>query len=74
MIIQLASLVIDAIPAWRVAIPSLGRDRVREILPDRWACDSTPFSEHFGCNPSSEGTLEKTLRSTAEWLKKQGKI
>jgi len=74
MIIQLASLVIDAIPAWRVAIPSLGRDRVREILPDRWICDSTPFSEHFGCNPSSEGNLEKTLRSTAEWLKKQGKI
>ena len=72
--IQLASLAIDIVPAWRAAAPSLGRDRVREILPDRWVCDSDPFSEHFGWSPRLEGNLETTLRSTAEWLKKQGKI
>ena len=73
-LIQLAALAIDAVPAWRAAAPSLGRDRVREILPDSWVCDSTPFSEHFGWSPSSEGNLEKTLRSTADWLRRQGKI
>ncbi|KAB2640355.1 MAG: NAD(P)-dependent oxidoreductase [Verrucomicrobia bacterium] len=70
--IQLASLVIDSVPAWREAVPSLGSDRVREILPDRWVCDSRPFSEHFDWN--SRGNLENTLRSSADWLKNQGKI
>ncbi len=70
--IRLASLAIDAVPAWRAAAPSLGRDRVREILPPRWVCDSSPFSEHFGWRAS--GNLGKTLAETAAWLKQQGKI
>ncbi len=73
-VIQLTSLVLDAIPAWRAALPSLGRDRVREILPDRWVCEGKLFDEQFAWKPSSRGNLETTLRSTAEWLKKQGKI
>lgn len=72
MAIRLASLAIDAVPAWRAAAPSLGRDRVREILPPRWVCDSSPFSEHFGWRAS--GNLGKTLAETAAWLKQQGKI
>jgi len=71
-LIQLASLMIDAVPAWRTAAPSLGRDRVREILPDRWVCDPSPFSECFNWN--SRGNLESTLRSTSDWLKKQNKL
>jgi len=72
MAIRLASLAIDAVPAWRAAAPSLGRDRVREILPPRWVCDGSPFSEHFGWR--SSGNLGKTLAETAAWLKQQGKI
>lgn len=70
--IQLASLVIDAVPAWRTAAPSLGRDRVREILRSRWVSDGQPFAEQFGWRPS--GNLRKTLAETAKWLKKEGKI
>lgn len=70
--IRLASLLIDAVPAWRAAAPSLGRDRVREILPGRWVSDGTPFAEHFGWKPSRN--LRQTLGETAEWLKKEGKI
>ena len=70
--IQIASLAIDAVPAWRVAAPSLGRDRVREILPSRWVSDGQPFTEQFGWRPS--GNLRKTLAETAQWLKEQGKL
>ncbi len=70
--IRLASLAIDAVPAWRAAAPSLGRDRVREILPPRWVCDAGPFAEHFGWR--SSGNLAQTLRETADWLRRQGKI
>ncbi|MFZ0436252.1 MAG: NAD(P)-dependent oxidoreductase [Chthoniobacterales bacterium] len=70
--IRLASLVIDAVPAWRAAAPSLGRDRVREILPSRWVADGRPFAEHFGW--SHRRTLAETLAETAAWLKGQGKL
>jgi nucleoside-diphosphate-sugar epimerase len=72
VLIQLASLVIDAVPAWRTAAPSLGRDRVREILPDRWVCDGKAFKDEFSWKPSRR--LPGTLAATADWLKKQGKI
>ena len=70
--IRLASLAVDAVPAWRVAAPSLGIDRVREILPDRWVCDAGPFAHAFGW--SHEASLRETLAETAAWLKAQGKI
>jgi len=71
-LIEITSLIVDAVPAWRASLPSLGRDRVREILPDRWVCDVNPFAEQFDWKP--QGVLEETLRSTADWLKKEGKI
>jgi nucleoside-diphosphate-sugar epimerase len=70
--IQLASLVIDSVPSWRAAAPSLGRDRVREILPGRWVSDGRPFAEQFGWRPTKH--LRQTLGETAEWLRQQGKI
>lgn len=70
--IRLASLAVDAVPAWRAAAPSLGIDRVREILPDRWVCDATPFREAFGWTQGA--SLRETLAETAGWLKAQGKI
>lgn len=70
--LRLASLALDAVPAWRAAAPSLGRDRVREILPDRWVCDGTPFAERFGWRP--EKSFSETLAETAAWLKGEGKI
>ena len=71
-LIRLASLAVDAVPAWRAAAPSLGRDRVREILPSRWVCDGTPFSDHFSWRPGKN--LREILAETAAWLKGQDKI
>jgi nucleoside-diphosphate-sugar epimerase len=70
--IRLASLAVDAVPSWRASAPSLGIDRVREILPNRWVCDPRPFADAFGW--SHEASLRGTLAKTADWLKAQGKI
>ena len=70
--IRMASLAVNAVPAWRDAAPSLGIDRVREMLPDRWVCDAAPFREAFGW--TQRESLEETLAETAGWLKAQGKI
>jgi nucleoside-diphosphate-sugar epimerase len=70
--IRIASLAVDAVPSWRAAAPSLGIDRVREILPDRWVCDAMPFRTAFGW--SQQATLRETLAETASWLMQQGKI
>jgi nucleoside-diphosphate-sugar epimerase len=70
--IRVASLAVDAVPAWRAAAPSLGIDRVREILPGRWVCDADPFRKAFGW--SQARSLRETLAETAAWLKRQGKI
>lgn len=68
--IRLASLAVNSVPSWRRAAPSLGIDRVREMLPDRWVCDPAPFREAFGWSGSS--TLEETLGRTASWLRLRG--
>jgi len=70
--LRLASMALDVVPAWRAAAPSLGRDRVREILPDRWVCDALPFGQRFAW--SAVGNLRQTLMETAGWLKRQGTI
>jgi nucleoside-diphosphate-sugar epimerase len=71
-LIRLASVVIDLVPAWRAAVPSLGRDRVREILPDRWVCDGSAFGQRFGWRPSKR--LEEALAETAAWLRMEGTL
>lgn len=72
VLIRIASLAVDTVPAWRAAAPSLGIDRVREILPERWVCDSTIFREAFGWTQGE--SLKETLAKTAAWLEEQGKI
>ncbi len=66
------SLMLDTVPAWREAVPSLGRDRVKEILPDRWVASGEEFEHEFGWQPRH--SLAETLRATAEWLKAQRMI
>lgn len=70
--IRIASLAVDAVPVWRAAAPSLGIDRVREILPDRWVCDGKPFADQFGWHQLKN--LREALAETAAWLKEEGKI
>jgi nucleoside-diphosphate-sugar epimerase len=66
VMITWASLLIDAVPAWRDAVPSLGRDRVCEMLPQCWVADGKPFAELFSWRPRRN--LEETLHATVEWL------
>lgn len=71
-LIRLTSLAVDAVPSWRASLPSLGRDRVREILPGRWVADGSGLGVHYGWSPRR--TLRESLSETAAWLRNQGSI
>ncbi len=70
--IKMASRVIDAIPPWRRAVPTLSRDRAQEIWPDRWVVSSQAFMKNFGWR--AEESLDEILRSTYEWYESQGLV
>lgn len=50
-LVRVMAAAVDAIPAWREAMPSLTRDRAREIWPDRWVVDSAKFQSASGWSP-----------------------
>jgi nucleoside-diphosphate-sugar epimerase len=64
------SRVVDATPSLRKKLPSLGRDRVREILQDRWVVDPTRFSEATGWKASR--SLAATLDEACRYYKSAG--
>jgi nucleoside-diphosphate-sugar epimerase len=61
---------VDAIPALRDAMPSLTRDRAREIFADRWVIDGSEFRARFAPGPFA--TLHDTLAGTAAWYARAG--
>lgn len=63
---------VDAVPAWRAAIPSLSGDRAKEIWPERWVVSSQRFSDEFSWS-SDEGLL-KALQEAYAWYVKNGEI
>lgn len=64
--IQVISLVADKIPALHKPLQSLGRDRVKEILPQRWVADGSEFQRDFDWKPQT--SLRETLEQTRVWL------
>ncbi|MFY8268177.1 MAG: NAD-dependent epimerase/dehydratase family protein [Terrimicrobiaceae bacterium] len=68
--IKILSLLVDAIPALRTSAPSLTRDRVREIWPDRWVVDSSAFRKASGW--SSRTSLHQALHSAYESFVREG--
>lgn len=70
--VRIASLVIDSIPALRKSIPSLTRDRAKEIWPDRWVVDSRAFRAATGWR--SHHGLRHTLQSACDFLTKEGQL
>ncbi len=64
------SAAVDAVPALRDAAPSLTRDRVREIFPDRWVVDGGEFRARFAPGPFA--TLHDTLAETHAWYVRAG--
>ncbi|PWU09725.1 MAG: hypothetical protein C5B47_03030 [Verrucomicrobia bacterium] len=69
-IIRVAAFLIDAIPAFRNAVPSLTRDRVREIWPNRWVVAGDRFEEafHFYCSSG----LAESLQDALQWYQING--
>lgn len=63
---------IDAVPAWREAIPSLSGDRAQEIWPDRWVVSSQKFCDGFSW--TSNPNLLETLKETYHWYQENGEI
>ena len=60
-----AYFIADKIPALHKPLQSLGRDRVKEILPSRWVVDGSDFQRDFSWK--SQATLHETLQQTAAW-------
>lgn len=50
-VIRLLAAIVDAIPSLRAKVPSLTRDRAKEIWPDRWVVDSSVFRRLSGWSP-----------------------
>lgn len=71
-LIRLLSAVVDATPPLRRAVPSLTRDRAREIWADRWVVDPTLFEQTTGWTASID--LEAALRSAFLDYQKTGQL
>lgn len=58
-LVKAMSVFVDSVPSLRKAAPSLTRDRVREIWPDRWIVDSSSFRAATGwdCKQSLDEAL-----------------
>lgn len=64
--------IVDAVPALREAVPSLGRDRVREIWPSRWIVDSLAFRSATGW--AARDSLQDALAAACSFYCQAGLI
>ncbi len=71
-LLRLAARLVDAVPALREATPSLTRDRVKEIFPNRWVVDAVEFRTLAG--EQSYRSLRETMQATFEWYCQTGQI
>lgn len=71
LLIRFLSFFADAIPALRQPLQSLGRDRVKEIMPQRWVVDGSEFRHDFEWIPRA--SLEQSLQKTAAWLDQENR-
>lgn len=71
-VIRLFSMVVDAVPAFAASAPSLTRDRVREIWPDRWVVDPSDFRRRTGwrCRVG----LGHALQAAHDFLAREGRL
>jgi nucleoside-diphosphate-sugar epimerase len=71
-LVRILAAAVDAVPAWRKAVPSLTRDRAREIWPARWVLDSTAFRTAAGWHP--QVSLDRALGEACAHYRATGKI
>ena len=71
-LVRAVSEIIDRVPAWRRRVPSLTRDRVKEIFPDRWVVSPKAFESRFHWKATDD--LPTVLKATREWYVRTGKL
>jgi nucleoside-diphosphate-sugar epimerase len=71
-LLRLISQVVDRVPRFRMALPSLSQGRVHEILPDRWVVSSEEFCRFFGWEPHEP--LPAVLKATYDWYCRSGQL
>lgn len=71
-LVRILAAAVDAVPAWRNAVPSLTRDRAREIWPDRWVLDSAAFRTAAGWQPKIP--LDRALSEAGDHFRAAGKL
>ncbi len=69
-LLRVVSLIVEAVPAFRRAVPALTRDRAKDIWPNRWVVSSAAFREEFGWD--YRGNLEQAIRETHDWYVHSG--
>jgi len=65
-LVRAGAALVDCVPALRAAVPSLTRDRAREIWERDMVVDGSAFETDFAFR--AKGSLEETLRSSWQWL------
>lgn len=71
-VIRLFSRIVDAVPAMAASAPSLTRDRVREIWPDRWVVDPSDFRRRTGWH--CRFGLRHAMQSAHDFLAREGRL
>lgn len=71
-LLRLISYVVDRVPRFRMALPSLSRGRIHEILCDRWVVSSEEFCDVFGWEPKEP--LPAVLKATYDWYCQSGQL
>lgn len=69
-LLRAVSWLVDAVPALRAATPSLTRDRVKEIFPDRWIVDAGQFRQVV--SGGAYQSLDETMKKTHAWYQRCG--
>ena len=71
-LVRAASAVVDSSPPLRIKLPSLTRDRVREILADRWVVNPSLFEAATGWTAKS--TLRESLAEAYRFYQSVGAL
>lgn len=72
VVVKAISAVVDAVPALRTKVPSLTRDRVRELPPLRWVVDGSRFAAETGW--TAQTGLHTALRAAHDFYVREGSL
>ncbi|GAB4168905.1 MAG: NAD(P)-dependent oxidoreductase [Terrimicrobiaceae bacterium] len=71
-VVRAVSVLVDAVPSLRAALPSLTSDRAKEILADRWVVNPAAFEVATGWYAKT--TLASALQAAADYYRREGRL